>query len=151
MGGGGGGERGPRITEEPDRRSLETLLREENESPQPPRPFPSPGERSCSPSRSSGSPADWSAGTSTAGDTSEHLSSTQRQEERRRDSAATPYLQLKCVYLLILTEVPFAFVLHHLAVRLAGHQPMHVVIWKPTEKRESLVLFFALSVISRLN
>lgn len=147
---GGDGESGRVLPRNPTR-SLETLLREQNESPQPPRPFPSPGERSCSPSRSSGSPADWSAGTSTAGDTSEHLSSTQRQEERRCDSAATPYLQLKCVYLLILTEVPFAFVLHHLAVRLAGHQPMHVVIWKPTEKRESLVLFFALSVISKLN
>lgn len=53
---------------------------------------------------------------------------------------ATAYLQLKCVYLLILTEVPFAFVLHHLAVRLAGHQPMHVVIWKPTEERKKKVI-----------
>lgn len=33
----------------------------------PPRPPPSPGERSCSPSKSSETPAGWSAGTSTAG------------------------------------------------------------------------------------
>lgn len=72
--------------------ALKRFERTKRVSP-PPRPFPSPGERSCSPSRSSGNPADWSAGTSTVGDTSEHLSSTQRQRSdavtalRRRTSS----------------------------------------------------------------
>lgn len=53
-------------------------------------------------------------------------------EERRNASTLTVYLQLKTINFLCLTEVSLTFILHHLSVRLAGHQPMHVVIWKAT-------------------
>lgn len=98
----------------------------------PPRPSPSPGERSYSPSKPSGTPADWSAGTSTADteDSWQHLSADLANKATTKRDV---YLQLKRVNFLSVAGVSLTLVLHHLPVGLAGHQPMHVVIYDRTD------------------
>lgn len=93
----------------------------------PPRLFPSPGEQSYSPSKSFETPVDLSAGTSTADmdNSSERFCVDQVEKATTTGNA---YLQLKCIDFLSVAGVSLTFVLHHLPVRLTGHQTMHVVI-----------------------